>query len=651
MNMRKTFISILITISILLTCFVNTYASAYDKLTLELKVGSASAKINGIVSKVEKPYVANNTIMLPLEWFTTAIGAEVNKKTSKITEIVYGEMNVEITAGSLNYTVNSELKKLTASPTVKNSKLMVPLYFISKNFPVTVTSDSKKGNIKIVLEDDGALSDLSFLTGGISSPKVGNSYYGWSLSVPSGSRIVSNSFKSDKIGITNESRSLYFEVSVENKNGRTLTELYNNILYSSTIRSSKIDLKAAVPYFQYTRLSEYDEALRVKVFDKGDYFYYVTINCYDSSITPEKLVTEKYYENIMSSFSLSYKGAVKGVEDISKVSEGRASYYNYIALNLNSKYLPWSLNVPAKWNKVLSNDDPMTTCLGLDNTHYMKITMNFIGDSGSLDDYVDRIKGRYDKFFNPAVYTLISDDSTTAAGTAARNLKFRIKQADKVYIMDELYFTKGDFVYEITIKIPEGEYDKLIKQFTDTLDLMTFYTIDEEKFQSDFEKYDTKNQGIRVSQQDDLFEYINNAYKWSVKLPGYWTKSGAEDESSVTFENPDTSASVMVYAVENSSITKSLTDEEKFSIMKAIKKVYGTSPVQGSLNEKGYQIRTYTYKVQSTDNDFFAGITCYCFEAGNYTYCYLSIIPDLTARDEAVKEVNDIWKSFTISNK
>jgi hypothetical protein len=649
--MRKTFLSILIMISILLTCFVNTYAAANVKLTLELNVGSTSAKINSIVSKVEKPYVVNQTIMLPLEWFTTAVGAEVNKKTSKVTEIIYGEMNAEITTGSLNYTVNSETKKLTVPPAVKNTKLMVPLDFISKNFPVTVTSDIKKGTVKIVLEDDGALSDLSFLTGGISSPKVGNSFYGWSLGVPSGSRIISNSFKSDKVGITNESRSLYFEISVENKKGRTLNELYNNVLYSSTIRSSKIDLKAAVPYFQYTRLSEYDEALRVKVFDKGDYFYYLTINCYDNSVTPEKLVTDKYYENIMSSFSLNYKGAVKGVEDISKVRQDRASYYNYIALNLNSKYLPWSINVPANWDKVLASDDPMTTSLGIDNTHYMKVTMNSIGNAGSLDTYVDSIKGRYDKYFNPAIYTFISDDYTTVAGTKARNLKFSIKQADKVYIMDELYFTKDDFVYEITVKIPEGEYDKLIKQFYDTLDQMTFYTFDEEKFKSDFEKYDTRNQGIRVSQQDDLFEYINNSYKWSVKLPGYWTKSGAEDGSSVTFENPDTGASVMVYAVENSSITKSLTDEEKFSVMRAIKKVYNTSPVQGTINDKGYQIRTYTYKVQSTDNDFFANITCYCFDAGNYTYCYLSIIPDLTAKDEAVKEVNDIWKSFAITKK
>ncbi len=647
MKIKKTLLSLLVVFSILAVCLTNTYAAGNDKLVLELKVGSTSAKINGNESKVEKPYMANNSAMVPLEWITTAVGAEVNIKSQAI-EVIYGEMNAEITIGLTEYISNAEKKKLPAAPAVKNKSTMVPLEFISGSFPVTVTSDLKKGSIKIVLEDDGALSDLSFLTGGITSPKVGNSFYGWSLSIPSGSRIISNSFKSDKVGITNESRSLYFEIAVENKNGRKLTELYNDILYNSSVRNSKIDLAAAVPYFQYTRLSEYDESLRVKVFDKGDYFYYVTINCYDNSVTPEKLLTDKYYENIMNSFSFNYKGAVKGVEDISKVVQGKACFYNYIALNLDAKYLPWSINVPAKWDKVLSSDDPMTACLGMDSRHYMRITMNTLGDSGSLEEYVNNIKGKYNKYFNARIYKFISDENATAAGTEARNLKFSIKQGDKVYIMDELYFTKGSFVYEITVKLPEGEYDKLIGQFKETIDQMNFYSVDEGKFESDFEKYANKNVGIRVSQQDELFEYINKTFSWSVKLPGYWTKSGAGDESSVTFTEPDTNASVMVYATENSSLSKSLTDEEKFGIMKVLKKVYGAAPVQSSASERGYQIRVYTYKVESDEKDFFAAVTCYCFEAGDYSYCYIDIVPDLTATDRAVDEVKDIWKTFII---
>jgi len=649
-NPKKSLAGLLLVLSLLTACLTGTYAASDDKLVLELKVGSAAAKINGASSVVEKPYVVNKTIMVPLEWFTTAVGAETNKKSGNAVEIIYGEMSASITIGKTSYSCNRETKKLPAAPALKNKSTMVPLDFLVDNFPITGTGDLKTGNIRLVLEDDGALSDLSFLTGGISSPKVGNSYFGWSLSVPSGSRIVSNSFKSDRTGITNEGRSLYFEIYVENKKGRKLSELYNDILYNSTVRSSKMDVKADIPYFQYTRLTEYDEALRVKVFDKGDYFYYLTINCYDNSVTPEKLLTDKYYENIVNSFSLSYRGAVKGVEDLSRIKQGKAAFYNYIALNLESKYMPWSINVPASWDRVLANDDPMSTCLGLDSTHYMKVTMNTLGESGSLDEYVDNILKKYNTYFNREVYKFISDSYEPVAGTEARTLRFGISQGSRDYIIDEFYFIQGDFVYEITVKIPGKEHDRLIGQFKETIDQMSFYSIDEDRFQSDFEKFNARNLGIRVAQQDGPFEYMNKTFKWSLRIPGYWTKSASEDDSSATFLNPYSNTSVMVYSQENSALLKNLPDEERFSIMKTLKKVYKAEPVQSTASEKGFRMRVYTYKVESEEKDYFATVTCYCFEAGGNSYCYVTAVPELTATSEANREAGDIWNSFTIKN-
>lgn len=649
-KLKKILAGLLLVLAILAACLANTFAADSGKLVLELTAGSTVGKINGAVSRVEKPYITNKSLMLPLEWFTTALGAEVNKKSGSITEIIYGEMSASITVGKTNYICNQETKKLPVAPVMKNKSTMVPLEFILQSFPVTGTGDLKTGKIRLALEDDGALSDLSFLTGGISTPKVGNSYFGWSLSVPAGSRIVSNSFKSDRTGITNEGRSLYFEIYVESKKGRKLSELYSDILYNSTVRSSKMDVKADIPYFQYTRLTEYDEALRVKVFDKGDYFYYLTINCYDNSVSPEKLLTDKYYENIVNSFNLAYKGAVKGVEDLSRIKKGKAGFYNYISLSLDSKYLPWSMNVPASWDRVLANEDPMSTCLGLDSTHYMKVTMNTLGESVSLDEYVDKITEKYKTYFNPEVFKFMEDGYDNVAGADARTLRFGIRQGNKAYTIDEFYFLQGDFVYEITVKIPENEHDKLIEQFKEAINHMSFYSIDKDRFKSDYEKFDARNIGIRVAQQDEPFEYINKTFKWSLQIPGYWTKSGSGEDSSVTFNNPHSNASVMVYSQESSTLSKSLPDEERFSIMKTLKKVYAATPVQSTASEKGLQIRVYTYKVDSEEKDFFAAVTCYCFEAGGNSYCYVTVLPELTATREASREAGEIWNTFKTVN-
>lgn len=648
MNKIKSILSVLITLSILTTCFFNTYAKGSDKLVIELKVGSNKGIINGIESKVETPFISDKTIMIPLSWVTMAIGAEVNQKANKKIEIIYGELNAELTIGSKSYTANSITYMNTVAPIVKNGRTMVPLEFISKNFPVSVTSDIKKGNIKIVLEDDGALNDLSFLTGGIISSKIGNSYYGWSINIPTGSRIISNSFKSDKIGITNESRGLYIEISVVSKNDKKLKDLYDDFLYSNSLRDSKLDLKATIPYFQYIRLSEYDEALRVKVFEKGDYFYYLTINSYNDTVTPEQLLTDKYYDNIINSFSLDYKGNVKGVEDVSKIKNGEVNFYNYINLNQNTKYLPWSLNIPVKWNEVLQDYDPLSTNLGLDNQRYMCITTNILSEEEELEEYVDSIKKYYDKYFNPKAYSFISSDFVKIADGDAYNLKFKLKPGKNVYIVDEYYFIKNGFVYEISINLPENEYEKLQPEFLNAINNMTYYTVDEGKYKKDLEKYENKNTVVRVSQQDEVFEFINKSYNWSAKIPGYFTKSSYYD-STITFDNPNTRASVMIACLENSSYTKTLTDEDKFVSIKTLKTYYKVTPTETTSNEKGSQVRTYTFKVESQEDDFYASVICKCFETDKYSYCYLSILPELTATEEATKELEDIWESFKIT--
>lgn len=649
MNTRKSIISVLVTLAILICSLPNTYATDSDKLIMELKVGSNLAKAYGITTSIEKPFIKDNSIMVPLAWFTTTIGAEVIWKENFTVEIIYQEFNAELKIGSTRYKSNSDTKNLSAAPVIKNNRTMIPLDFISDNFPVTITSDKKSGNVKIILDDDGALIDLSFLTGGITNAAVGNSYYGWSLNVPSGSRIISNSFKSDVIGITNESRSLYFEICAENKNGRKLDELYNELSDLGPIRKSEINLKADIPYIQYSRLTEYEEALRVKVFDKGEYFYYVTINCYDNTTTPEKLMSDKYFNNIINSFNLNYKGNTKGVQDLSKVQQGRVSFYNYIRLDTETKYMPWSINIPVKWNQILKNIDPLTTNLGIDSRHYMKITVNTLDEVMALEDYVYGIKDKYDKYFNPKVYNFISSDSVIAAGTDAINLKFSIKQADNVYIIDEFYFIKNGLVYEISIKLPEKEYEKQVKQYTEAIDNITFYDIDKVKYLSDLEIYQSKNLQVPVSEKDDLFEYTNKLYNWSAQIPGYWTKSGYEGGSSVTFDNPNTNAYIMINVIENNTYTQNLTDEEKLSFLQLLIAKYGANPQKSTTtNANGYEVRKYEYNITDQEQDLYLDVISYWFEQGENTYNFTAVVPELTATEDSLKEIDNIWKSFKL---
>lgn len=648
MRKLKSIICITIIFTILLTCFtINTYAADNDKLTLEFKVDSSSAKTDGVQTKIEAPYKIKNSVMLPLSWFTSSIGAEVINKGSNKFQIIYCDWVIDFTVGSVDYICNKENKKMSTAPVVKNKTVMVPLDLVWGNFPIAVTTT--RGTYKIVLQDDGALKDLSFLTGGITSPAIGNSYFGWSINVPSGSRIISNSFNSNYVSLSNEARKIYMEISISPKKDKTLEDLYNDILYSSSKRESKIDKTAVYPFFQYTSLDEVQDAVLTRVYQKGSSFYMVSLYSYDPSVTPEKLLSDKNYYNLINSFSLNYKGDTRGISDVSKVKQGKANYYNYIQL-YEIKYMPWSVEIPASWNKLYLGSDPFTTVLGSDTGHFMQITMSKADENKGFDSYVDGIKEKYDKTFNPSVYTFIKDDTASLGSIEARNLKFSILQNGKKYIMDEYYYPKDDFIYEISIKLPEKEYEKEIKNYTNAVSNIKYSDFDHNKYLRDLDNYNSKNARIRLAQQDDLTDYICKTYKWSIKIPGYWTKDSTDYEGSQTFENPENNVFVNISVLENSSLSKNLTDEERFGMIHQLTEKYGMKLVNSSNQSvNGFNVRAYNYSIQNDDYNMYSNVTIYCFENDKFTYSFMSIIPELTATDKTLREVDDIWKSMKIN--
>lgn len=644
---KRSIISIFAIVAILTACFTNIYATDNDKMTIELKVGSSTAKVNGQTSQVEKPYRINNTFMVPLAWIAEAIGAEVNKKASKI-EIIYRDLNAELTIGSKTYIANEETAQLTVAPVIKNGRTMVPIEFITKNFLVSVTNDVKD-NIKIVLEDDGALKDLSFLTGGITSKKIGNSFYGWSLSIPTGSRLVSNNFKSDEVCVENDSRELTIYINVDSKKDSTLAKLYDTIItdYNKIIESN-MDLKADIPYIDYTMVSPYyDGAIRGKVFEKGEYFYYLTIICEDELVTPEKLMTDKYYENIVSSFDLNYKGNTKGIEDISKIKDGKAKFYNYVSFDNTIKYLTWSMDVPVNWENSSSYYEPLNTMFNFDNKHYMKIQTNILEEGINLNQYVDEIKRGYDDNFNPKLYSFIGRELTTVAGIEAQNLKFTMKYGNKVYHVEELYFVKDNFVYEISIYLPENGYEELLKEVINTIDKINIYTINKQSYQKDLDLYNSRYSGTRVSKQDDTFKFVNKIYNWSVEIPGYWTKYSYYSDSEITFKNEKTAACISISVIDKDKDYDTEAIKEEFG-MDFTELIYDVKPTITETNEKGLKIKNYSYRIDDPNNDIYGNIIYRVFEKGDYIYCYESEIYDLGVTDKAIAEFDNAWKSFKL---
>ncbi len=643
---NKKSISILIILAILLASISGTYA-AEDKTVIELRAGTTQVSVDGNYSVIaEAPYIIDGTFLVPMEWFADTIGAELTKTSEGSEKVIYGGNTAEISIGQILYTSNNERKTMSVAPQQKNNSTMIPVDFLASNFPVTVTSDIERGTVKIVLDDDGSLSDLSFLTGGISTPKIGNSFYGWSLNVPSGSRVISSSFRSDSVQLTNEGRGLYFIVKVEPKNGRTLSQYSNTIKQENNSDESNLNLKAKDPYFDCSGTSEYDEPTRTRIYDKGQFFYSLTIGCYDGSVSSKHLVNDKYYSDIINSFGLLYKGNEKGIQDLSKVVNGKVSYYNYISFSSRNKYLSWSMDIPANWNNLKISSNQLTTFLGLDSKHYVQIAVNVLGEN-TLEQYTDNIKKGYDKNFSPKAYTFISAGEKTLAGETAKNLKFKIKQGGKSYVIDEYYLQKGSFIYEISVKLPEKEYSEGKNDYLNTVDKISFFTEKGDKLVDEISNFKASKDEDRISRNDKLFNYVNKDYKWNLNIPGYWKDSTMLN--TITFSNPNSNAFIMIEATPNTSDNKNVADKEKFYLSSVMSSSGFKLTSKSTVSDKGVKVRNYIYRVEDEEQDMYGNAQIHVFEKGNYSYFFMNFIPDLTATDKAVKEVNDIWKSFTIT--
>lgn len=306
------------------------------------------------------------------------------------------------------------------------------------------------------------------------------------------------------------------------------------------------------------------------------------------------------------------------------------------------------MDMPIKWENKNSIIDPTSTTINLDSKHYMQIMTNTLDEGIALQQYVDEVKSRYDEYFNPKIYTYIGKEETIVAGMEAYKLIFNLNYGNNNYYVEELYLEKGGFVYEVSIFLPEKDYEALRTEVINAIDKMTFYTVNKQKYQQDLELYTGKYSGVRVSNQDGLYNYVNRNYNWTADIPGYWVKNNYYDDSELTFSNKNTSASVSI------SVTDKIADSDKNSVSKEfgmdlLEMVYQIKPVISETNEKGVKIKNYTYRIENQEYNLYGTILFKVFDKDDYTYCFRSEMYDLNATDKAIAEVNSVWESFKLT--
>lgn len=652
-NALKKTVSLIICVLFFLTYTLSLYAAddLDSKVEIKLVPGNNRVVINGKSVLAQKPFMKDNYLYIPVRTVVEAFGGDVTWYGEDKINIAYRDVSVDFSIGGKKYTVNQMERELPVVPVTVNDATMVPLQLVTSSFGIAASLDPDTNITTLVLEDDGALTDLTFLLDNIVKSKVGNSYFGWTINVPKGSRICNISFNSRYVYIENEFREMGIEIDVETNEGKDIEELYdemNNNSYKcidGEIVKTYINLNANPAYADFLFTNSYDEAVYQRVFVENGYVYNVKLSSTKES-DPEIIKDNQYYKSIIDSFKLTDSLNLNDTQDLSKVEYGLARYENYLLAEDNSKYFTWELHVPPEWD-ILSDEgnNPFLTDIGLDNKEYVSIEIENIKEYSSLQEYGDEIKNYYDKNFNHKYYELLESKISRLAGYESYNLKYSVLFGKANYVYNESIIIVNNLAYDITVKAPKEKYEKMEANYIKMLNSLKI-SYKKSILEKGLEKYSYNQRKSRIGEDDNIVTYENKVYEWNIKLAGYWTKNSPPESEIESFINSKTGAVILIESLENSSVDPKTTEEERFRILRA-----ATANNYKFINKSehivnGRNVKTYTYRIENDEEETFADVSFHIVDGAKYSYCYMSALPELTTSENNVKEMQEIWESF-----
>ncbi|RCX16855.1 copper amine oxidase-like protein [Anaerobacterium chartisolvens] len=648
----KKIISFAVCLFMLCLCIMPAAAESGDILEIKLQLGSDKLLIDGHTYPCQAPYTKNGVFFVPLRSVMEAYGAEVNFLGKGKVNIVYRDVMLDMLVGSADYSVNGAGKKLSSASEYVNTIAMVPSELVTENFGgrMAVAKDNK--SFTFILEDDGAISDFSTVIGSISKPRIGNSYFGWSMSIPKGSQIVSTSFSSRDISVANQQRGIAIDVSVGVDRGKKLEDIVNDIKLQKKsygmggekkVVDWSINDTAAPSYAEILANSHYKGSVLQRIYISGGYVYSLEISSYEE-INPGRLKENVFCKSVVNSFSLGFKGDEKDVYDTSRVSGGTA--------RLEDSVYGFSIDVFPEWDYI--NDrylyDPYSLMVGSDMKEYMSISPLSVGKVEDMNKYIEEIKQGYSSNFNSKYYRFIKSEELELGGLKVNKLCYEIDFNGNRYVFEENLFMQGNVLFDIEIKCPESKYQTNKNKYNSMISSLRYSAKNSEEDISRIINSNEDSDSInRVGKNDDITNYEDKSGNWKLKLPGYWTASESYDEMSVTFGNSRSNIYMSVESIKNTAITRNLEDENKFRSVSYFTADKDKVKLVGkkTISQKGASIRNYTYRYQNDTDEVYADVEIYVMDGKDYSYCLYYMVPDLFASEKNVKEIQDIWSSFS----
>ncbi|MCD8048686.1 MAG: copper amine oxidase N-terminal domain-containing protein [Clostridia bacterium] len=504
----KKLISILLIFTLALSSASAVFAEddAFQGVEISFKIGDSTLTINGSPVEVETPYIAGEgTTLVPLRVITEAFGATVTwvDETKEI-YLEYPDVSVVLQIGSTTAKVNSHTETLPVAPELSaNGVTMVPLRFISETFGAIVGWDEATSSVTVVKEEESEGSTISAIN---DMPRIGDSYFGWSMNTPTSLFMSERDFDGTYTEFSDEDGG-YICISIyEVDQDTTFEQRYNSqkeSLSSLTLSLAEKDVDSLGRNTMHFKARSKEVYFDLYKIEDGSTVYDVVF------ITDASSASIPTYTALSESFSLSF-GDTETTYDLSTVDEDGYRFFTDDDLKVSFK-------VPA----TLSQYDTNTTnslyfsSYIEDDVSSLQFAVYSLSETGGALAMATEDRSVNALYANPEYVTVTNIFEYKDVNIGKNAYYFAVSSkglpgGDEA--AQEICFELGDYVYTVVINMPLG-------QSTVASEIMKSFTAEE---------LDSESTGtILRNRVDRTTSFTSTAGSYSITVPSSWTQTSS----------------------------------------------------------------------------------------------------------------------------
>lgn len=493
---------------LLLTVFpVREVQAAPEMQQFTIKVGSPSATVNGNRITIQRPFVKNGMVMVPLGLFKKTFGSTVSLEQNDLVKVKYGPHTGAMVIGSGTAWKDGVKISLAAPPHMVSGVLMVPLRFVAGVLGARITPTAA-GELAVSLvpstseekdsKDNGIDSDAG-------KTKIGNSYYQWSMNYPPGLVVGDSGGNEGVATFMSAENQYYLEVHASPQEIPSEPEQLLDSLVRAAKESGETILdresfpEADVPFARIISRDSSGALWESRQYNAGGRLYEV----YLTDDNAENYKDFAKFKSLLGSFKPVFDPNDTSLRDLSTVKNGLRERYN--------EDYGITLGVPADW----SMDDQNLYYESGAGSHLL-VKVSSVPAGSTLSSWSKELEAQIRSSYVTGAYTLEETKPAELSGEPVLIRETGLNPGNGWSTQYQILLLKNGYRYYVEyLTAPQQDADKV--RFREILDS---FDIDFERIKENFGRLEIEDY---QALQKKTTTKTSKTYGYSLNLPVLWS--------------------------------------------------------------------------------------------------------------------------------